>query len=189
MGRFCGRIRQRKVEAKSCLGSMSDGRQDPWMRIQTHRMEPRRRIKYLLLQAVSVVIYLPIPCLAEVAAIPVLTGVVVKSPRLFAENSDRTRNLCMSSGWLGAVVVTVMSTWKLSRGNRIWSDFSSISRGRFVSSGWVDVSDCGDAETVNRPRSSATTHCKSLSFCIFTPMMDMHRTQVFRVYAFQGSLP
>ena len=60
------------------------------MRIQTHRMEPRRRIKYLLLQAVSVVIYLPIPCLAEVAAIPVLTGVVVKSPRLFAENSDNS---------------------------------------------------------------------------------------------------
>src|SRR6185312_15194470 len=87
--RFCGRIRQRKEEAKSCLGSMSDGKQGPWMRIQTHRMEPRRRIKYLILQAVSVVIYLPIPCLAEVAAIPDLTGAVVKSPRLFAENSDK----------------------------------------------------------------------------------------------------
>src|SRR5687768_13268863 len=51
-------------------------------------MEQRRRIKYLVLQAVSIVIFSPVPTFGETFAIPGLGGAVAKSSRSPAENLD-----------------------------------------------------------------------------------------------------
>ncbi|PTQ83486.1 hypothetical protein C8R21_101180 [Nitrosospira multiformis] len=77
-------------------------------------MEQRRRIKYLVLQAVSIVIFSPVPGFAEVPVIPDLTGAVTKSSHSSAENLDEaplslslSLSLSMSSSMRGKMEKSV----------------------------------------------------------------------------------